>query len=538
MAIINGDAFNNILVGTNAADTIDGGLGADSMSGLKGNDIYIVDNAGDNVIELAGEGTDLVKSSVSYALALNVENLTLTGGADLFGIGNESNNVMTGNGGSNVLSGNGGNDRLIGGAGDDYLDGGLGNDIMIGGTGNDFFYVDNAKDKVSEAAGGGHDSVVSNVSFSLAAFGAVEDLYLNAGTGNTNATGNALGNKIGGNESNNDINGGKGADDMYGAGGNDTYHIDNLGDTVNENSGKGTHDTVISTIALTSAIANIEEYDFQTSAPVNFTGSIKNETISGGSGADIISGNGGTWDNLNGNAGNDQLTAGGGNDFLGGGAGSDVLVGGAGWDFLEGGAGVDVMIGGIGNDAYSVDNVKDKVVEAPGEGHDYVSTEVTLTSLWDNVEDVYLGGGNANLSAVGNGLGNQLFGNPGKNSLSGLDGDDAIFGGRGTDVLTGGLGSDTFHFYLDASDGKDTIKDFSGATDELWFHYVGDADGSGTTDFADVVFRTTGVVDLGAGKDVTVTLDTGASITFSHAGTGSVTSLVDLVGTTAQINVD
>ena len=45
------------------------------MVGGAGNDIYVVDAAGDVVTELAGEGTDLVQSSISYALGADVENL-------------------------------------------------------------------------------------------------------------------------------------------------------------------------------------------------------------------------------------------------------------------------------------------------------------------------------------------------------------------------------------------------------------------------------------------------------------------------------
>ena len=59
----------------------------------------------------AGDGTDSVSSSVSYALTYGVENLTLTGTGDINGTGNAANNVITGNAGNNMLDGGAGADR-------------------------------------------------------------------------------------------------------------------------------------------------------------------------------------------------------------------------------------------------------------------------------------------------------------------------------------------------------------------------------------------------------------------------------------------
>lgn len=47
--------------------------GADTMIGGLSNDTYTVDNAGDQVIEVAGEGTDTVAARISYALGANLE---------------------------------------------------------------------------------------------------------------------------------------------------------------------------------------------------------------------------------------------------------------------------------------------------------------------------------------------------------------------------------------------------------------------------------------------------------------------------------
>jgi len=74
-----------------------------------------VDNLGDAVIENAGEGVDLVKSGITYTLTDNVENLTLTGTANLAGTGNVLDNVITGNAAANTLTGLEGDDTLDGG---------------------------------------------------------------------------------------------------------------------------------------------------------------------------------------------------------------------------------------------------------------------------------------------------------------------------------------------------------------------------------------------------------------------------------------
>ncbi len=130
-----GSAFNDTLTGGKGADTIDGGAGADSMAGGTGNDTYVVDNTGDVVTEAASAGTDTVRSSVTFTLGANVENLTLTGSGAVNGTGNMLANTMTGNAAVNTLNG---------GTGNDTIDGGAGNDILTGGTGNDAFVFSTA----------------------------------------------------------------------------------------------------------------------------------------------------------------------------------------------------------------------------------------------------------------------------------------------------------------------------------------------------------------------------------------------------------
>ncbi|MCR6631818.1 MAG: calcium-binding protein [Magnetospirillum sp.] len=210
------------VVGTDGNDQIAGVEGKADVGGLaggKGDDTYIVDKAGDKVIEAAGQGTDTVVSyAPSYKLDANVENLTIAGTKAAHGMGNDGANILTANDAGNHLDGMKGDDLLVGGKGADVLNGGIGADTMKGGDGNDTYYVSRATDKVVEGSGQGVDTVKTDISYKLGQYVENVELY---GSNNVNATGNTWHNVLVGNNGNNVLDGGAGNDRLFGAKGND-----------------------------------------------------------------------------------------------------------------------------------------------------------------------------------------------------------------------------------------------------------------------------------------------------------------------------
>jgi Ca2+-binding RTX toxin-like protein len=251
------------------------------------------------VVELPNQGIDLVRSSVSYTIGANVENLTLTGSADLGGVGNGLANTIIGN------------------TGNDGLDGRDGADTMKGGLGNDIYEVDNPGDVVVEDLNQGIDRLDSYISVTLPAN--VENLVLYGST-NLSGTGNGLGNELNGSLGNNvlkglggndslygytgsdTLDGGSGADTMKGGLGNDTYIVGNSGDAVVESPNQGT-DTVRAAISYVLP-ANVENLTITGTGNLSGTGNGLANRIVGNAGNNI----------LDGRAGNDVLTGAGGRD--------------------------------------------------------------------------------------------------------------------------------------------------------------------------------------------------------------------------------
>jgi serralysin len=465
---LNGLGGSDILIGGIGADTLDGGIGADAMHGGAGNDKFYVDNAADQIIELAGNGDDIAYTTVNYTLAVGqeVETLSARDAASTGALNLTGNELIN---------------KLVGNAGVNALDGGAGNDKLYGLGGNDKYYVDSAGDQVFETTGAGDDTVYTTVSYALLAGQYVETLSAKDVLGTTalNLTGNAFANRLVGNAGNNILNGGAGVDIMEGGGGDDTYVVDNAGDQVIEAANAGT-DTVQSSISFALG-ADFENLTLTGSAAINATGNAigntiggnsGNNTLDGGLGADKMSGGGGNDIYVVDDAGDQAIeTAGAGTDTvqssvsftlganvenltLTGSAAingtgntlANVINGNSGDNILNGGAGADIMTGGAGKDTYVVDNAGDSIVETAGADSDTVTASVSYTlTAGAAIETLRTTSDNGTgaINLTGNALAQEIIGNAGANALK--DG-----AGAG-DVLRGLDGNDNYLIYSAAT---------------------------------------------------------------------------------------
>ncbi|HVQ08001.1 MAG TPA: Ig-like domain-containing protein [Allosphingosinicella sp.] len=415
---INGTPGDDNLIGTGGDDELnglggndflDGLAGADIMDGGTGNDIFVVDNEGDVIRELIGEGSDLVFARVSYAL---------TAGAHVEVLSTVQHDATT----AVSLAGNALAQTLYGNYGANVLDGRGGADVLVGMFGNDVYRIYSQADQVIEAAGQGDDIIFTSASYTLGAGVAVETLStdFHAGTAAINLVGNEYINTLIGNYGANTLfGGGGGGDVLHGLAGDDIYVVLNGADKVFEAAGHG-NDLVYASVSY-ALLADQEVETLSTS-------------FHAGTGAIHLTGN-----NL-----------------------SNTLIGNYGFNILTGLGGGDRMIGLKGNDTYNVYDSRDVVVEAVGDGYDQVEVYTSYTlGAGQEIESLRIadfGGSNA-INLTGNEFGQFIGGNSGRNVLD---------GGLGNDVLNGGARGDVFAFSTaPGPDNIDQIDFFEISEDEI-----------------------------------------------------------------------
>jgi Ca2+-binding RTX toxin-like protein len=310
---LSGSDGDDVLSGGGGNDVLDGGFDTDMLSGGAGADAYYVDQQADLVFENAGEGTDTVYASAGFYLYTNIENLTLQSGAgDIFGVGNELANAITGNDGSNLLIGGGGNDTIHGGlaadslfgqdgddqlygdGGIDYLVGGLGNDTLGGGARADALYGEDGNDNLSGGFTFDTDILVGGAGADV--------LHGDSGLGDY--------------------------DRMDGGAGNDTYYVDTGDDLTFEAVGGGTETVYANVAGANNGVylyANVEKLVLLGTTTFGVGNELAN-SLTGNASANWLLGGDGNY-TLNGKGGNDVLFGQGGRDtfVFEKGTGGDVI---------------------------------------------------------------------------------------------------------------------------------------------------------------------------------------------------------------------
>lgn len=339
-----GTIYNDEILGLGGHDSLAGGAGNDTLNGAGGRDT-MNGGAGDDVLRagamdafadslIGGAGSDTADySAVTVDSGITVNLLT----------GNAHNGTYVGNdvlsGIENVIGGAGA-DTIIGTAGVNRIDGGGGADVMRGGAGNDIYVVDRASDLITEGANGGIETVIAVFSgYTLGSYlenlqldgtvrvgrgnalsndilgnGAVN--LLSGGQGNDLLRGMAGNDTLQGEGGNDTLDGGLGADRMLGGAGNDSYVVDSSGDrlfetvTVSGGGDAGGRDQVSSSVTINlDAYAGarfVEDVTLTGYEAINATGNALNNRIIGNDASNVLAGG----------LGNDVITTGFGNDVI------------------------------------------------------------------------------------------------------------------------------------------------------------------------------------------------------------------------------
>ncbi len=524
--IINGGAGDDIIRGGRGSDRLLPGDGDDTVDGAFGasydpGDFDVVDYSDAS----GGIQVDMRLSSAQVTGASGVDTLisidavvgsnfadTMRGddtvAYELFGGGGAD--TLTAGAIGTKLDGGAGVDTLLGGAGEDKMVGGLGGDQLTGGGGGDTFLI-GAGDSVADGADSIADFATGIDVLDISAVGAAKVAIVSYGTSalvfgadandqsllqigvngalqvsDIQTGSSTFGFDLIGQAAVNTLAGGAGADRIFGAAGDDVLSgflgDDQLSGAAGDDRlrGEGGADAlfggdgndILSGGSSGDALDGGAGYDYAsyaastTGVTVFMAGTYLNtgeavgdsyvsiEGVMGSAFADLIGGtNGG--DALRGEDGNDWLLGAGGDDFLVGGLGNDVM---------EGGLGRDVMDGQSGDDVASYREASAGVTvwftnSGMNQGEAYGDQIVNVENLWgSDFADTLKGDDN----------GGQVYGFAGVDTLDGLGGDDSMNGGAGADTLTGGTGADTF-FFLQPSEGGDTITDFVSGQDRLFF---------------------------------------------------------------------
>ncbi len=458
------------IIGDGDNNAIRGGLGADSLDGGAGFDL--LDFLGDSTVTgvrvdlVSGQATDSGGNTDSIAGFENVR-------------GTEAADTLIGDDGDNGLRGHRGNDLLNGGLGYDTAD--YRNDSdgagTLPGTGDGFGVIVNLSSGAVTIPGfGAETNVVVGAQRGRDGWGGADTLIGIESARGTNINDiligaervlsfNAGGLRFTTNERS-FLHGRVGDDTLRATSFDDgvvaSYNDDisgivarlDLGSTIVD--GFGNTDTLVN-------VRNVQGSDFDDLIVASadggwFRGRAGNDTITGGSGFDVVSYGGaaaavvvnlalGTADD--GDGGADSLTS---IDFVTGTRFADTLIGDDDGSWFFGAAGADSLVGGLGEDWVSYHSAYVGVTPV----HAGVLVNLGTQTVRDGDGSSPTGSLDRLLSiehAAGTHTADTLIGSAGANSLIGAEGDDSVNGGLGDDAIEGGAGADT----LNGGGGIDTV---------------------------------------------------------------------------------
>ena len=506
-------------------DTIDGGDQGDTIYGGDGNDVIDAGEenaAGDDDLVYGGVGNDTITSTETdagsndtlYGGDGNDVISTMGGAASLYG--DAGADTLSGGNADDQLFGGDGNDSLASGSGNDTLYGGLGDDVLNSGIGNDSVFAGAGNDIVAISDDHGVDTIDGGTDYDQVVFATP--------TSSQGVTVNLTGN-------------GAGTYDFDGTAGAGTFTaIEQFSGTVYAdtfNAGASTDGTTFYALGGDDTLTGGSGADRLYGGDGNDTllGAGGNDTLEGGAGTDSLSGGDGS-DSLTGGDGNDSLQGGAGNDTIDGGLGDDIIAGGAGADSLTGGGGTDTLdystntagftgnlltnsvtggdadgdtisgftniYGGIGGDTLTLSNTSGLLVA--GDGNDYGGGGTGNDTLFGGTGRDTLYGG-AGDDTIDGGTGDDfLIGGAGANSLSGGDGSDEFYGGAGDTVVGGEGGVDNDTLYLIWGNVENVT--YGGGNNEAGTVTFTAASGGGTLTFSELEnVRFFGAVDGTSGDD-------------------------------------
>ncbi|MDT8326270.1 MAG: heparin lyase I family protein [Roseovarius sp.] len=457
--LLGGDGLDT-LRGEDGIDTLLGGAGVDQLytgtgdgglaEGGLGDDTYYIDASDVEIVEIAGQGHDVIRTTVTISLDAddNIEEIrsnSLSSTNDFDIKGSDIGQILRGNNGNN------------------FLDGAGGNDTMFGYGGDDTYIIRDAGDNIVETAGNGDDTIFAHINVQLGSTQEIEAIFAAdlASTAGLTLVGNDFAQAIIGDGGNNFINGKGGNDTLFGGHGNDTIlggaGVDTAVFMISSTQAGiavGASSALITLGTGVQSVSNdIENFQFtDTTLTYAQVAARSGQSFSGTPG--LLSGSA-SDDLLIGTPNSETLVGGGGDDVLIAGAGDDLLQGGSADDFLTGQAGNDTFSGGTGSDTVNYDTNSTTFTAAAVAGGftlndgtqiDLIQSDVEFVNFNDRLMTYAEASALVSVTPVINGIGTNVDGTSATEIINGTENNNWITPGGGSDTIDGGGGRDMLSF--------------------------------------------------------------------------------------------